>query len=205
MQGYILNITKVKDEDLIVTLLSKNRLKTLYRFYGARHSVINIGFHVDFIVQSSSASTISMLREVVQLGTPWLGNIYIFDIWQNFIKLLYKHLQDINEIDEFYYSLLHKSSQKLTKQAPKRVIVEAYLELLEHEGRLHTDFYCMICEKYIEENPVIKRSYLLACQECLVGFSFDKEVLQECFESKSTLNLSDKDVDLLWKTLLEGI
>ena len=48
MQGYIINLNRVKDEDLIVTILSKGRLETLYRFYGARHGTINIGFKIDY-------------------------------------------------------------------------------------------------------------------------------------------------------------
>ena len=42
MQGFIVNLNKVKEEDLIVTIVSRNSLDTLYRFYGARHGVINL-------------------------------------------------------------------------------------------------------------------------------------------------------------------
>ncbi len=34
MQGYIININNVKDEDLIVTILTQNNLYTAYRFMG---------------------------------------------------------------------------------------------------------------------------------------------------------------------------
>jgi hypothetical protein len=48
MQGYIIDLKVVKDDDLIVTLLCENELITSYRFYGARHSNINIGYKIDF-------------------------------------------------------------------------------------------------------------------------------------------------------------
>ena len=58
MQGYIINLNRVKDEDLIVTIISKDSLETLYRFYGARHGTINIGFKIDYEIEPSSKSTI---------------------------------------------------------------------------------------------------------------------------------------------------
>ena len=48
MQGYIIDIKPVKDDDLIVSILTENELLTTYRFYGARHSNINIGYKIDF-------------------------------------------------------------------------------------------------------------------------------------------------------------
>lgn len=40
MQGFILHTQKVKDEDLIVYILSPKMLIKAYRFYGLRHSSI---------------------------------------------------------------------------------------------------------------------------------------------------------------------
>ena len=51
MQGFIINLNKVKEEDLIVTIISKDNLQTLYRFYGARHGTINIGFKIDYEIE----------------------------------------------------------------------------------------------------------------------------------------------------------
>ena len=44
MQGYIIDIKPVKDDDLIVSILTEHEVLTTYRFYGARHSNINIYF-----------------------------------------------------------------------------------------------------------------------------------------------------------------
>ena len=137
MQGYILNINKVKDEDLIVTILTENKLKTLYRFYGARHANINLGYKIDFEAIASAKSTISMLREVLPLSAKWMLESNRFFIWQQFIKLLYRHLEDVNELDSFYFHLLEETSIMIAKQNPQRVVIESYLQLLEYEGRLH--------------------------------------------------------------------
>ncbi len=51
MQGYILDVKPVKDDDLIVTILTPTRVYTTYRFYGARHSNINVGYKIDFEIE----------------------------------------------------------------------------------------------------------------------------------------------------------
>lgn len=205
MQGYILNITRVREEDLIVTLLTENRLKTLYRFYGARHATINLGFKIDFEVQSSSKSTISMLRQVLHLTTPWLANFQKFYLWQQFIKLLYKHLRDVEEIDAFYFQLLEEISNRFSKQNPKRTLVEAYLKLLAYEGRLHDDFICFICGESIETEVVVTRGFLIAHPHCLYAPAIPKERISTLFETKQTLFLSDEEVERLWEIVLEGL
>ncbi len=204
MQGYILNINKVRDEDIIVTILTKNRLKTLYRFYGARHGNINIGYKIDFEAISSSKSTISMLRNVLHLGNKWMSESKRFFIWQHFIKLLFKHLKDIEELDSFYTELLDDMNQKFSKQNPIRVAVESYIKLLSHEGRLHDDFLCFVCEGEIENDLTITRSFLPAHQRCLFGTIVDKKKMVNLFLSSSTLHLDDEEVGWLWKILQEG-
>ena len=205
MQGIILNIVRVKEEDLIVTLLTKKRLKTLYRFYGARHSQINLGYKIDFVPIYSAKSTMPMLREVLHLGFPWQFERDKVYVWQQFIKLLYKHLKDVEELDQFYYDLLDEIILKLKKQNPKRVIIEGYLKLLEYEGRLHDDFNCFICENFIEKDVVLKRSFLTAHKECLIGKVFEKKLIKDLFETKSTLLLDDEQIESLWEILQEGI
>ncbi|MCH9812732.1 MAG: recombination protein RecO [Epsilonproteobacteria bacterium] len=204
MQGYILNINRVKDEDLIVSLLSKNSLKSLYRFYGARHGHINIGYKVDYEAISSAKTTISMLRNVLHLGDKWMVEPNRFFVWQQFIKLLYKHLKDVEEIDNFYFNLLDEMNQKFAKQNPTRVVVESYVMLLAHEGRLHDDFHCLICEEHITSELILTRSYLPAHQSCIYGELLNIERIKELFTSYSTLYLSDKEVSILWKILQEG-
>lgn len=205
MQGYILNINRVKDEDLIVTLLTQSRLISLYRFYGARHGNINLGYKLDFEAISSPKSSISMLRNVLHLGDKWMVNPKRFFIWQHFIKLLYTHLQDIEELDHFYFDLLNTMNYKFEKQNPIRVAVESYITLLTYEGRLHDDFVCFSCENIVKENLVLTRSFLPAHYECIFGTVLNMEKIMELFLTGSTLNLEDHEVNILWKILQEGI
>jgi hypothetical protein len=205
MQGYILNINRVKDEDLIVAILTKSRLVTLYRFYGARHSHINIGYKIDFEIVSSAKSTISNLRSVLPLPYSWMLERNRFFIWQEFIKLLYKHLRDVEEIGGFYYEMLDKISRKMQKQNPKRVVIEAYLELLEYEGRLHREFVCFVCEESVEGEMILARGFLPSHRKCAFGKSLDRGKVEAMFEKKSTIELSDSECEAVYEVLCEGL
>ncbi len=204
MQGYILNLNRVKDEDLIVTLITPRKIKTLYRFYGARHSTIQLGYQIDFASISSNRSSIPQLREVIHLASPWLKNSKRFFIWQQFIKLLFTHLKDVQELDKFYFSLLEKMNHKFEKQNPKRAVVESYIEILNHEGRVHNDFICFICEEEIEETTTLARALLPTHPYCVVGKQLDTPKVQELFKTSSTLFLEDDEVDYIWRVIQTG-
>lgn len=205
MQGYILNLNKVKEEDLIVTILSKESLDTLYRFYGARHGVINLGFKIDYEKESSAKSTISRLKDVIHIGFKWINDYKLLRLWQDFLALFHKHLKDTYEIDDFYFNLIDNASKNWAKQNPKRVAIESYVKLLEHEGRLHTEMECFLCHQKIEGDISLIRAYLPTHKSCTHTLSINKEALIELFTNKSTLFLSDKEVDRLWYILLEGL
>jgi len=205
MQGYILNLNKVKDEDLIVTILSKDSLETLYRFYGARHGVINLGFKIDFEKESSPKSSIARLKDVIHIGFNWINNYKLLRIWQDYLALFYKHLKDAHEIDEFYFYLIDNASTLWGKQNPKRVAIESYVKLLEYEGRLHTEFYCFLCNEKIEDDASLIRAYLPTHKHCTHTLSINQKALKELYTTKSSLFLSDKEVDRLWYILLEGL
>ncbi len=205
MQGYILNIVHVKEEDLLVTLLTQKSLKTVYRFYGARHANINLGYKIDFEIHKNIKSTIGMLREVLHLSTPWLADFQKFYLWQQFTKLLYRHLRDVEALDPFYYDLLEEMNHRFNRQNPKRCIVESYIKLLHHEGRQHEDFICFLCDQPIDKEVVLTRSFLPAHQRCLCGRVFQKEKIEELFDAGQTLFMSDEEVDTLWKIIEEGL
>lgn len=204
MQGYILNINRAKDEDLIVTVLTAQRVITLYRFYGARHSHINLGYKIDFEIRSSLKSSISQLRDVLHLAQKWNIQHEKMLIWQQFVELFYKHLKDIDTIDTFYFDLLELASSQWQKQSPKRIAIESYLGLLEAEGRLHTDMHCFSCDSAIHEDPCLVRSFLPAHKSCVYANTFNTDAIKELFTNKSTLFFNDKDVDRLWNIMLEG-
>lgn len=204
MQGYIINITRVKDEDLIVTVLTQNSIQTLYRFYGARHSTIHLGYKIDFEALPSIKSSLPQLRSILHLGTAWNTHRERMLLWQPFVRLFYTHLKDIATLEPFYFELLESCGAIWAKQNPKRIAVEAYIKLLEYEGRLHDDFICFNCEEPIMSDLTLIRAYLPAHKNCAWNQTFSLLHVRRLFEEKSTIALSDDEVDVLWKILLEG-
>ena len=204
MQGYIIDTKTVKDDDLIITILCENELITSYRFYGARHSNINIGYKIDFELEKTKSS-IPRLKDVMQLGFPWILNTQKMYAWQRYLKLFFSHLKELEELEPFYFFLLDNLVLKIEKQNVLRAILESYLLLLEHEGRLHTDFECLICEVEINSNLSILRGFLPIHKECIKGKVFDYKKIKELFLSKKTINLKDEEVENLFEILLFGL
>lgn len=204
MQGYVLNIVKVKDEDLIVSLLTQNNLKTLYRFYGARHSQINLGFKIDFEIQGSIKSSISQLRNITHLGNSWLSSPVRFLAWQQFIKLFYQHLKGIEEVGEIYFNIIEECEKIWGIQNPKRAAIEGYLKLLEAEGRLHSEKICYLCDEKTQDNISLLRSYIPSHPQCAKKGEFCGIKIEKFFETKKTIHLEDDEIDGLWNILLEG-
>lgn len=205
VQGYILNTFPVKDEDMIVYILTENSLKSTYRFYGARHSTIQVGYKIDFEPHHNIKSNIPMLRNVLHLAHPWNANRDRMLLWQQFVMLFYPHLKELGHLEGFYLKLLDWSALRWGKQNPKRVAIESYIKLLKSEGRLNREFNCFICNAPIKEEAVIARSFLPACSSCLHGAKIRTKTLNSLFKSSSSLEISDEDVENLWLTLLEGL
>ncbi len=204
MQGYIIDIKTVKDDDLIVTILTENELLTTYRFYGARHSNINIGYKIDFELEITK-STIPRLKDVMQLNFPWILDNEKMYCWQRYIRLFYPHLKELELLDPFYFYSLENLTHIMIKQNVLRAICESYLSLLEYEGRLHTDFECLLCELPIEDNVSIIRGFLPIHAKCTRAKFFENKKIKELFETQKTINLSDNDVEDLWDIILQGL
>ena len=204
MRGFILNTIRVRDEDLIVRILTKNEVLTLYRFYGARHSYINVGYHIDFIVEESPKATIKRLRNVTQLPFSFLFDIQKMLDFKIFVSLLNKHLSDVTKIDEFYYNLLLEITENMKSRDSKRLLIESYVKLLQKEGRLHREFECFLCEKKIEGKIALARAFLPAHERCIYESGFDKEKLIDLFENKKSILLNDKEIEKLWKIMNLG-
>ncbi len=205
MQGYIIDIKNVKDDDLIVTILTEDQIYTTYRFYGARHSVINVGYKIDFELETNLKSNIARLKDVIQLGFNWILDREKLYCWQRFIKLFYSHFKDIETIDPFYFNLLDDLIHVMIKQNPKRAICESYLKLIQFEGRLHKDFICLLCEVDISHNISLVRSFLPTHASCSYSRSFEFEKVEELFENKSLVSFEDDEVEYLWNILLQGL
>jgi hypothetical protein len=205
MRGYILDIKKRRDEDLIVSLLTPDRLFSLYRFYGARHSPLQLGYKIDFSYENDPFF-MPRLRSVSHLGFDWLFEVERVRYWQIFAQLLQRHLSGAEEIDDFYFSLLDVAAVKLGAQNPKRVLIEAACALWEREGRLHADLKCLICERKIND-PYVALIHALAPAHgsCVYREGFAREATIRLFETKETILFDDDDVDKLWRIIEEGL
>ena len=205
MQGYIIDIKSVKDDDLIVSILTENYIYTTYRFYGARHSNINIGYKIDFELETNLRTSTPRLKDVMQLSTPWIFENEKLYCWQRFIKLFYPHLKEIESIDIFYFKLLDKLSHKLIKQNAKRAICKTYLKLLEHEGRLNKDFNCFLCEQSINNNISLVRSFMPVHSSCTYSKSFEFTKIKELLREKRVISFDDEEINYLWNIILQGL
>ncbi len=205
MQGYIININNVKDEDLIVSVLTEDNFYTTYRFYGARHSIINIGFKIDFELESNIKSSIPRLKDVLQISYPWIMDSTKLYCWQRFLKLFYPHLKDVEEIDPFYFNLLDELAHKIVKQNPKRAIIESYIKLCEYEGRLHLEYECLLCEEEIFDDISLVRGFQPTHKKCSYSKPFKLFQIKELFEEKSLLSFNENEVEYLWHILLQGL
>lgn len=205
MQGFIIKLTRAREEDMIVTIIAEESLQTLYRFYGARHSPINMGFKIDFEAEHSLKSSIPRMKDVIHLGFPWMGEYERLRLWQQFITLFHPHLKDSESIGTFYFDLLHDASQRWRDQNPKRVAIEAYVRLLDHEGRLHREPSCFFCDLPIENEISLIRAFLPAHTNCSHTLSINPKGLEWLYSHASTLFLDDQEIGRLWYILNEGL
>ncbi len=205
MRGFILNTVRVKEEDLVVRILTKDEVLTLYRFYGARHSYINVGFLIDFEVQESAKATIKRLRNVMQIPFEFMFDLEKMLYFKVFVSLLNKHLIDVTKIDDFYYNLLIEISKKLQKRDAKRLIIESYVKLLEKEGRLHKEKECFLCERKIDKKIALARAFLPAHERCVMSKGFEKEKIELLFNEKKSLLFDDDEINRLFKIVELGL
>lgn len=205
MQGFIIKLSRVREEDMIVIIIAEENLTTLYRFYGARHSPINIGFKIDFETEHSLKSSIPRMKDVIHLGFTWMTQYERLRLWQQFIALFHPHLKDSESIGDFYFKLLDEASFRWKEQNPKRVAIESYVRLLDYEGRLHRDLNCFFCDLAIDGDISLIRAFLPAHQHCSHTLAINPKGLEWLYINASTLFLDDKEVDRLWYIMNEGL
>lgn len=203
MQGYILHTQSVKDEDLIVNILSPKQVVKSYRFYGMRHSNILNGYKIDFELEESSRF-LPRLKDVLHIGFSWILDREKMFFWQEFIRLFYWHLKDVENLDSFYFELLDECAKRFEKQDCKRVIVDAYLKILNYEGRLHKEFICFSCDEQITQDVVLIRAFLPAHSKCVFGYEFNPRHLCHFYEKQNSSHMCDEEIDKLYKIIKEG-
>lgn len=205
MQGFIIHITRLHEEDLIVTIIAQSSLMRLYRFYGARHSTINIGYQIDFEAITSVKSPLPHLRDITHLAPSWLTNRTQFLYWQQFISLFFSHLYDTEAIGTFYFNLLVRAQNRWDKQDCRRTAIETYTHLLEYEGRLHTQCYCIFCDLNIEDDFTLIRAFIPAHTHCAKRGALPKHEILPLLQEKKTIYLETSTVDTLFNIILEGL
>jgi len=204
MRGFILNIRDAKGEDKIATLITSDRIKKYYRFFGARHAILKVGNLVEFRVEGEDGSYMPRLRELRLIEFPWILNNDKISIWQDLMQLFFTHLKDREDIATFYYDLILKSSEKWEKQNTKRVIVDSYIELLIEEKRVRDLNECYICQKPLNKLVSLMRGYRPAHIECINSPQIDKLKLENYFKIKKSLYLNDDEIDILYQTIMRG-
>ncbi|PSM51587.1 putative RecO family recombination protein [Campylobacter blaseri] len=204
MQGFIIRVQKVRDEDCIVYILTKQNIIRGYRFYGARHSKITHGYKIDFELEESP-NFMPRIINTMHLGFKWLLDRNKLFLWQEFLRLFYTHLKDVEDVDSLYFDVLDECAKKLDKQNAKRLFLEAYIKILKKEGRLHKEKFCFLCDEEIDsKNIALARAFLPAHENCINKKGFNTLKIDEFFESEKTFNLSDDDVYRLYQIVLEG-
>lgn len=206
MIGYISNITKLKNEDIIVRIITNNNILNLYRFYGLRHSIINIGRKIDFEIDSNGIF-MPRLRHISQIKFNWENDNNRLYYWQQFIKLINKHLSDIETLPSFYIEILDKGAIYINKQAPARVLLDLYVNILSFEGRLFLNNKCFICNLKLDNDIVITRGFLTAHKTCIPN-SINTIAAKKFFHflsNKKSIFLDDNNINYLLKIMLNGL
>jgi len=206
MRGFVLALQRAKNEDMIATVLSEDSLRRYYRFYGARHSILQLGHLIDFEIQEdSNGRFMPRLRSLRHLPFPWLYERSRLMLWHDFIKRFEPHLRDTELLDRFYFDLLLSAAKHWDRQNPKRIVLERYHALLKHEGRLHPIDRCYICESPIGEHVHLMAAFKPAHPECIYAPPLPRAANETFLESGKTLYLDDASVEPLFDAVMKGL
>jgi len=198
-------VRKAKNEDSIALVLTSTEVRTYYRFFGARHSILQLGNLVDFEVEGEGSSFLPRLRSLSHMGFPWLHDKNKLLMWHNFIKKFEPHLKDTEELDSFYYDLLLTAAKRWDKQNPKRIVCESYISLLDYEGRLYPEENCFICEQRIEDDIALMQAFRPAHPSCIYSPALPTKKVLDFFQTKKTVFFEDYEVDYLYEVVMKGL
>ena len=205
MQGFISGIRKQKNEDIIVHIITQSHFLTLYRFYGIRHSIIQIGRKIDFEVDYNGIF-MPRLRAISQLGFEWENDYQKMRYFQGFMRLLDRHLNGTEEISSFYFELLNRALVIISKQRPNRALLDLYALLLENEGRKGLNNSCFICDEPLGDKIRIARGFLSAHPHCINGdFEIEKARFFDFLQNNKSAFLDEAEVEGLIAILMQGL
>jgi len=187
-----------------VQVLTRKHIRTYYRFFGARHSILQLGNLIDFEVEGEDGRFLPRLRSLSHLGFPWQLDRNRLLLWHNFIQKFEPHLKETDELEPFYFDLLLDAAKRWEKQNPRRIVCETYIRILHHEGRLHTDTHCYICERKIGEELALMQAFKPAHPACIYAPSLPTKKVLDFFESGKCTFLEDHEVEVLFDTVMKG-
>lgn len=205
LKGLYFLLKKAKNEDSIARVLTQTEIRTYYRFFGARHSILQLGNLIDFEVEGEDGRFMPRLRSLSQMAFPWLFDKNKLLMWHNFIKKFEPHLRDAEALDDFYYDLLLMAAKKWDKQNPKRVVCEAYISLLDYEGRLYPEEKCFICETRIEEEIALMQAFKPAHPHCIYSSALPTKKVLDFFKTHKTVFFDDQEVEYLYEIVMKGL
>jgi len=205
MQGFILSVKDAKNEDAVAIVLTKTEIRSYYRFFGKRHSILQAGNLVNFEVEGEKTQFLPRLRRLSRLDFPWMMDKEKMKLWQEFLQQLLPHLQNREMIEDFYYQMLLLASKHWEKQNNKRIICESYISLLAHENRLSFSNTCFICQDELQEEVSVMQGFKLAHPHCIHNPALPTQKILACFKSKKTIFLEDKEVDILFDVFMKGL
>lgn len=204
MKGFIVSLSGVRDEDLIVTTLEENRIGRYYRFYGARHSILQLGYLIDYEEEDEGRGYMPRLRSVTHLPFDWLYERDRLMVWHHFVTLFERHLRDTENLDRFYFDTLYGAALKWGRQNPARIVLDSYISILLEEGRLHPLTHCHICERPLGGEISLMRALIPAHPECIFAPSIGRKSLESYFDTGKSIWLEDWEVEYLYSVIKRG-
>jgi len=205
MKGFVLALRRAKNEDSIAIVLSKSSVRSYYRFFGARHSILQYGNLIDFEVEGDDGRFMPKLRGISQIGFPWIYDRNKLASWHAFIGLFEPHLRDIQEVDSFYYELILRLAKRWHKQNTKRLTCEGYMDILHHEGRVYPIVKCFICDDILLESISLMATFKPAHPECIYSASINRATFEKYIKTRKTIHMNDREVEQVYNIILKGL
>lgn len=205
MKGFVVALRRASNEDMIATIITSKSINSYYRFYGARHSILQLGHLVDFEIEGENSSFMPRLRSLSQVNFPWLRDSNRLLMWHNYIKLFEAHLRDAEDLEDFYFNMLLDAARKWDKQNPKRIICDNYISMLTHEGRLHPVKECYICEQPLMQTVALMSSFKPAHPECIYKTPLVLSQIDDYFANKKSISLDDDTVEQIHSLIIKGL
>lgn len=147
------------------------------------------------------------MRSLSLIEFPWLRSMERRLLWGEFLRLFHNHLKDRKTVDIFYFNLLLLAIQKWGHDNPKRIICEAYINILKFEHRLLSKNVCYLCKEPIEDSISFIQGFKPThpkCTDTHISDSINSKKVINFFNTKNTIFLNDDEVERLFGVVMIG-